>query len=389
MSTEEKPFLEVRDLHRWFDGVRAVNGVSFDLPAGAVVGLIGANGAGKTTAMRMLATLDQPDRGTIKLGGIDIVEYPNEVRRRIGWMPDHFAPYPDTTVADYLDFFGRAHGLRGPELARRLDEVADFTDLRPLADRPMDKLSKGQTQRLCLARTLLNDPEFLLLDEPAAGLDPKARLEFKNLVRVLRERGKTILISSHILSELGEMCDTLIFMDRGAVMHHGDTDTIRRGGATTTCFVNIMVHLYDPSMVSISVRVFANLRYRVVTEVVCVFHCPIQIASKFRDRYDSIESQVRQPRTAVVARPLCQRGDDARHAEGDDDSVRSDSGRPSRFRPARTIQRTDAQPAAVRSGAARRRLCPLRQFDPGGAERTGDLHGWPQMGCAIRVLRAP
>ncbi len=242
MSADEKPFLEVRDLVRWFDGVRAVNGVSFDLPAGAVVGLIGANGAGKTTAMRMLATLDLPDRGTIKLGGIDIVEHPNEVRRRIGWMPDHFAPYPDTTVADYLDFFARAHGLRGADLAHRLDEVADFTEIRPLADRPMDRLSKGQTQRLCLARTLLNDPEFLLLDEPAAGLDPKARLEFKNLVRVLRERGKTILISSHILSELGEMCDTLIFMDRGTVMHHGDTDTIRRGGATTTCFVNIMIH---------------------------------------------------------------------------------------------------------------------------------------------------
>ena len=242
MSGDEKPFLEVKDLMRWFDGVRAVNGVSFELPRGAVVGLIGANGAGKTTTMRMLATLDLPDRGTIKLGGIDIVEYPNEVRRRIGWMPDHFAAYPDMSVADYLDFFGRAHGLRDGELARRVDEVADFTDLRPLADRPMDRLSKGQTQRLCLARTLLNDPEFLLLDEPAAGLDPKARLEFKNLVRVLRERGKTILISSHILSELGEMCDTLIFMDRGGVMHHGDTDTLRRGSASTTCLVKIVVH---------------------------------------------------------------------------------------------------------------------------------------------------
>ncbi len=237
-----QPFLSVCDLVRRFEGVRAVNGVSFDLPAGAVVGLIGANGAGKTTTMRMLATLDLPDSGTIRLNGVDVVEYPNEVRARIGWMPDHFAPYPDTTVADYLDFFARAHGLRGAELARRLDEVTDFTDVRGLALRPMDKLSKGQTQRLCLARTLLNDPDFLLLDEPAAGLDPKARLEFKNLVRVLRERGKTILISSHILSELGEMCDTLIFMDRGAVMHHGDTNTLLRGGANANCVVQIVVH---------------------------------------------------------------------------------------------------------------------------------------------------
>ena len=235
-------FLEVENLVRWFDGVRAVNGVSFAIPAGQVVGLIGANGAGKTTTMRLLATLDLPDRGAVRLGGVDIVEHPNEVRHRIGWMPDYFPAYKDTTVGDYIDFFGRAQGLRGAELARRVAEVMAFTDLGPLASRSMDKLSKGQTQRLCLARTLVNDPEFLILDEPAAGLDPKARLEFKNLVRVLRERGKTILISSHILSELGEMCDTLIFMDRGAVMHHGDTGTLRRGIATNgACAVDIVV----------------------------------------------------------------------------------------------------------------------------------------------------
>jgi ABC-2 type transport system ATP-binding protein len=236
------PLLEVENVFRWFDGVRAVNGVTFQIPAGEVVGLIGANGAGKTTTMRLLATLDVPDRGTVKLAGVDIVEHPNEVRRRIGWMPDHFTAYKDTTVGDYIDFFGRAHGLHGADLTNRVAEVIEFTDLGALATRPMDKLSKGQTQRLCLARTLLNDPEFLVLDEPAAGLDPKARLELKNLIRVLRDRGKTILISSHILSELGEMCDTLIFMDKGAVMHHGDTDTLRRGPATTgSCVVDIVV----------------------------------------------------------------------------------------------------------------------------------------------------
>jgi ABC-2 type transport system ATP-binding protein len=237
------PFLVVNGLVRWFDGVHAVNGVSFEISRGQVVGLIGANGAGKTTAMRILATLDTPDRGDVRLGGVDIVQNPNEVRRRIGWMPDHFGTYLDTTVADYLDFFGRAHGLRGGELTRRVAEVTEFTEIAPLADRAMNKLSKGQTQRLCLARTLLNDPELLILDEPAAGLDPKARLEFKNLVRVLRERGKTILISSHILSELGEMCDSLIFMDRGQVMHHGDTHSILRSGTTEgACLVDITVH---------------------------------------------------------------------------------------------------------------------------------------------------
>lgn len=243
MTALPKPLVEVDGIARCFGGVKAVDGVSFQLLAGQVVGLIGANGAGKTTTMRILATLDTPDRGEVRVAGIDVVEYPNEVRHRIGWMPDHFTPYKDTSVRDYLDFFGRAYGLRGLELGRQLSEVAEFTDLVPLADRPMDRLSKGETQRLCLARTLLNDPELLILDEPAAGLDPKARLEFKNLVRVLRERGKTILISSHILSELGEMCDSLVLMDRGAVVHHGATDSLRRGAsASGATSVNITVH---------------------------------------------------------------------------------------------------------------------------------------------------
>jgi ABC-2 type transport system ATP-binding protein len=236
------PLIEVEGLHRRFDKVVAVEDVSFALPAGQVVGLIGANGAGKTTTMRILATLDLPDAGTVRFAGRDIVEYPGEVRRRLGWMPDHYAAYRDTTVWDYLDFFGRAHGLRGPALRQRLAEVADFTDVGPLADRPVDKLSKGQAQRLCLARTLLHDPDLLILDEPAAGLDPKARIEFKNLVRVLRERGKTLLISSHILTELGEMCDTLLFMDKGRVMHHGDTQSMRRlDHGAAGCLIDITV----------------------------------------------------------------------------------------------------------------------------------------------------
>lgn len=236
------PMVEVTDLIRWFDGVRAVDGVSFAIAPGQVVGLIGANGAGKTTTMRLLATLDLPDRGSLRIAGIDVVDHPTEVRRRIGWMPDHFTPYKDTTVHDYIDFFARAHGFRGGDLPRRVAEVVEFTELTELLDRPADKLSKGQTQRLCLARTLLNDPDFLILDEPAAGLDPKARLEFKNLIRVLRERGKTILISSHILSELGEMCDSLIFMDRGRVMHHADTATLKRSGVEQgSCTVEIAV----------------------------------------------------------------------------------------------------------------------------------------------------
>lgn len=236
-----KPFIEVTNLRRTFNGFHAVDGISFTLESGQVTGLIGANGAGKTTTMRILSTLDLPTAGTVFLGGINVVEQPNNVRRRLGWMPDHFTPYKDTTVLQYLDFFARAQDLHGAERTRRLGEIADFTNLHPLRDRPVDKLSKGQLQRVCLARALINDPEFLILDEPVAGLDPKARHEFKQLIHLLRDRGKTMLISSHILSELGEMCDTLIFMDRGGIVHHGDTHTLRRGTEGPVCMVDIAV----------------------------------------------------------------------------------------------------------------------------------------------------
>ncbi len=218
--------LEVTGLTRHFGNVKAVNGASFTLKRGQVVGLIGANGAGKTTSMRMLATLDVPDAGSIIFDGIDLLSYPDKVRPRIGWMPDYFHPYKNTGVREYLDFFARAYELPADKLISTVDEVMEFTELHELSTRLIDKLSKGQTQRLCLARTLISDPDFLILDEPAAGLDPKARLEFKNLVQLLKKRGKTMLISSHILSELGEMCDSLIFMDAGTVVHDGDKEEL-------------------------------------------------------------------------------------------------------------------------------------------------------------------
>ena len=216
------PLIEVEGLHRRFDKVVAVEDVSFALPAGQVVGLIGANGAGKTTTMRILATLDMPDAGTVRFAGRDIIEYPGEVRRRLGWMPDHYAAYRDTTVWDYLDFFGRAHGLRGPALSQRLAEVADFTDIGPLADRPVDKLSKGQAQRLCLARTLLHDPDLLILDEPTNGLDPEGILEMRDLLKRLKqEEGITILISSHLLSEIEKLVDDVGIIHKGRMLFQG------------------------------------------------------------------------------------------------------------------------------------------------------------------------
>lgn len=224
-----RALVKVRDLHRQFDNVHAVKGISFEIQRGQVVGFIGANGAGKTTTMRMMATLDVPNAGSIEIGGADVLQQPKEVRQLVGWMPDHYGTYASMTVFEYLDFFARAYGLRGKARTERVKEVMDFADLNPLADRLMNQLSKGMGQRLCFGRMLIPDPEFLILDEPAAGLDPKARLEFKNLVRLLAQRGKTLFISSHILSELGEMCDTMLFIDAGQIVYHGAAETLRRG----------------------------------------------------------------------------------------------------------------------------------------------------------------
>ncbi len=228
------PAIVVQNLSRWFPNVHAVQDVSFTVEHGQVVGFVGANGAGKTTTMRILATLDWPSSGDAWICGHHVVTHPAEARRCIGWMPDHYGTYGHMTVLEYLDFFARSLGYRGEERISRISEVLEFTDLTPLADRLMDKLSKGMGQRLCLGRALLHDPEVLILDEPAAGLDPKARVELKHLIRILADEGKTIFISSHILSELGEMCDSLLFINQGRIIHHGSAETLRRGHSAST-----------------------------------------------------------------------------------------------------------------------------------------------------------
>jgi ABC-2 type transport system ATP-binding protein len=235
------PIIEVRNLSRNFGKLQAVRDISFDILPGQVVGFIGANGAGKTTTMRMMATLELPSAGSISICGNDVLNFPNQVRRNVGWMPDSYGTYHNTTVAEYLDFYGRAFGFKFPERKRRVEEVMEFTDLAVISDRQINKLSKGMGQRLCLGRTLLHDPEVLILDEPAAGLDPKARIEFKNLVRLLAENGKTIFISSHILSELGEMCDTLLFIDAGKIVHHGSSESLLKQTASTDGIVDVQV----------------------------------------------------------------------------------------------------------------------------------------------------
>jgi ABC-2 type transport system ATP-binding protein len=261
MSAPE-PIVEVRDLDRCFAQVHAVKGISFDILPGQVVGFIGANGAGKTTTMRMMATLERPSGGSIRIAGHHVIRDPAAVRQVIGWMPDNYGTYANMNVFEYLDFFARAYGLRGAQRRARVEEILDFADLTPLADRPINKLSKGMGQRLCFGRMLLPDPQFLILDEPAAGLDPKARIEFKNLVRILAQQGKTLFISSHILSELGEMCDTLLFIDSGKIVYHGAAEQLRRGNQTDTNGLASTVQIIDISLTGDPAHLFNWLSLR-------------------------------------------------------------------------------------------------------------------------------
>ena len=213
--------LEVQELVRHFDDVRAVDGVSFRAERGQVLGFIGHNGAGKTTTMRILATLDAPQGGDARVGGYSVVDHPQEARRITGFMPDYAGVYAHTTVVEYLDFFARAHNLRGAARRRAVANVVDFMGLGELRERAAESLSKGLKQRVALGRAIIHDPEVLILDEPAANLDPRARIEFRTLIRELASGGKTILLSSHILTELAEMCDTVAVIEKGRLLATG------------------------------------------------------------------------------------------------------------------------------------------------------------------------
>ncbi len=213
--------LEVRSVTKTYGKLKAVDDVSFAVDPGQIVGFIGPNGAGKTTTMRICATLVYPDHGDVFVRGKSVLEDPREVRRMLGFMPDSYGTYANTTIWEYLDFYARAYGIKGDARTRRVGEVMDFTSLTDLSEKEIASLSKGMKQRLCLAKTLLHDPAVMILDEPAAGLDPRARVELRELVRALAGLDKAILLSSHILSELAEMCDSVLVIERGQLKADG------------------------------------------------------------------------------------------------------------------------------------------------------------------------
>jgi ABC-2 type transport system ATP-binding protein len=220
--------VETRNLTRRYGDTLALDHLNLQIPDGAIFGFIGPNGAGKTTTMRILTTLLLPTSGEAWVGGESVLKHPARVRNLVGFMPDFFGVYDNVKSWEYLDFFGRAYGVAPERRASAIGELLDLVDLGHKRDDFVMNLSRGMKQRLSLARTMMHDPKLLILDEPASGLDPRARIELRELLKELRALGKTIMISSHILTELAEMCTHIAIIERGHLLAAGDVETIMR-----------------------------------------------------------------------------------------------------------------------------------------------------------------
>ena len=217
--------IETRDLTKKYGDLYALDRLTLRLEPGDVYGFIGPNGAGKTTTMRILATLLNPSWGEASVCGYSIYNGSKEIRRAIGYMPDFFGVYDDMKVVEYLEFFAAAYRIKGAERKKKCEQVLELVDLGYKRDALVTSLSRGMTQRLGLARVLLHEPQVLLLDEPASGLDPRARIEMRELLKELRNMKKTILVSSHILPELADICNKIGIIERGKLLFNGDVET--------------------------------------------------------------------------------------------------------------------------------------------------------------------
>jgi len=219
-------FVDVSNLVVRYGRLEAVKGINFRIAKGEVFGFIGPNGAGKSSTIKVLATLLRPSAGRASIAGVDVVEDPRAIRRRIGYMPDSFGVYEDLTVLEYLHFFAAAYRIERGKREGIIRDVLDLTDLAGKQRASVDGLSRGMKQRLGIARVLLHDPDLLLLDEPASGLDPRARIEMRELLKELQRLGKTILISSHILHELAQLCTSIGIIEAGQMIAHGSLSDI-------------------------------------------------------------------------------------------------------------------------------------------------------------------
>jgi ABC-2 type transport system ATP-binding protein len=232
--------IETHELTKMYGELYALNRLNLTLNQGDVYGFIGPNGAGKTTTMRILATLLNPSWGEATVCGYSIYTGSKEIRRVIGYMPDFFGVYDDMKVVEYLEFFASAYRIKGAARRKICEEVLELVDLTYKRDALVTSLSRGMTQRLGLARTLLHDPQVLLLDEPASGLDPRARIEMRALLKELRNMGKTILVSSHILPELADICNKIGIIEQGCLLVNGEVTEVMKQ-VRTDIVLNIAV----------------------------------------------------------------------------------------------------------------------------------------------------
>src|ERR1041384_1103363 len=218
--------VDVVHLRKRYGSTKAVNDISFTFGAGEIYGFVGPNGAGKSTTRRILATLDEPTAGDARIDGISVVEEPEKAHRLVGYVPDLLPEHRDISVHEYLDFFARAYGIRGQKRKKVVEEIESFTNLLGIREKHVNALSKGMKNRVSVARALVHDPPVLIMDEPASGLDPRARIELRELLKVLAGQGKAILISSHILTELAEICDAAVFIEQGRLLRYGAIDEL-------------------------------------------------------------------------------------------------------------------------------------------------------------------
>lgn len=218
--------LKIHGLKKNYGNYRALAGLDLEIAEGTLYGLIGPNGAGKTTTIRIITGLLAPDDGTVHIAGIDARKRSRQIRSHIGYVPDYFGIYDNLKVWEYMEFFAACYGLEGLSARKRGLTLLEQVGLDGREDSYVDSLSRGMQQRLCLARALLHDPPLLVMDEPTAGLDPRTRLEFREIVRELNEQGKTILISSHLLSDLSELCTDIGIIDEGRMLLHGSVEEL-------------------------------------------------------------------------------------------------------------------------------------------------------------------
>ena len=221
--------LKINNLTKNYGSFTAVNNLTLRIPEGELFGFVGPNGAGKTTTIRIVCGLLKASGGTVQIGGTNAALGSKEMKRMIGYVPDFFGVYDNLKVREYMDLYGSMYSMNSREIARLSDDLLELVNLSDKKEFFVDTLSRGMKQRLCVARALLHNPQLLILDEPNSGLDPRARVEMKELLKNLHSMGKTIIISSHILSELSEMCSSIGIMDRGRLVTAGSIDTIMGG----------------------------------------------------------------------------------------------------------------------------------------------------------------